>query len=868
MDKSKIFKAVQKQLSKGNIDKAISLWEEYVKDNPDGNIYNTIGDLYLRKGDKKNAVEYFHKAASMFVKEGFSTKAQALYKKILHVNPNDAKALTLTGDLYSEKGLLHEAAKFYLASIEALAKENRRDEIAEACQKIIDLAPDNTSLRSKLAQYLHKEGFIEEASREYMLIGKIFLERSDDENALQFLEKAYEIYPRNKEVYPLLINFYLNTGERDKAEALLRQATDLFPDDIDLQLSRAEILKDESNYNEALEIVNAVLSTGSLEEETEINALKLRAELFKHLDNTDQAIDDLLEVSEKLIHQQRYQEAEEVLLKAKDVSPERALEALVELYSSTEQNSKAAQSLVELADIKASSGLQEEASQLYQRAAALAPEDETIKAKLTEMEPEITQEEVPSEEETTPEVEEKEEKTLSEKLLDADIYIRYGLTNEAIDLLEKLKVEDPQNVEIHTRLKNLYLEINDKEKAIAECLALARLMETKGDIQEKEKYISEALEIDPSDPRLSEFSRQTADSGTGTTTEEFLGTSIQGLEGIETEEAPEPQVQEQPAPEPEPTIEAPPQEEPTEVVDYSEELSEAEFYYKQGLYEDALSIYDKLSKLYPDDESIKERIAEVQQAMAGQQETQEAFAPAEEIEPAQEPELTPSLEIPEETTEEVSEETPAPAASAEDTAAEELFQNIFSSDEIKTIIEEEPSKAEPELEEDVFEIFEEFKKGISQEVSEEDYETHYNLGIAYKEMGLIDDAIKEFQVARNSPERKVHVLSMLGLCYMEKGLYSLAAETFEEALKNTKEQDETFWSIKFDLAESYEKMGEKDKALALYTEIYGWDSKFRGVDEKINTLKGKGPQVVLEEKEEKQPKDKKKSSKKSKISYI
>ncbi|RME62931.1 MAG: hypothetical protein D6778_10375, partial [Nitrospirae bacterium] len=92
MDKSKIFSAVQKQLSKGNIDKAISLWEEYVKENPDGNIYNTIGDLYLRKGDKKNAVEFFHKAAAFFIKEGFTPKAQALYKKILHVNPHDAKA--------------------------------------------------------------------------------------------------------------------------------------------------------------------------------------------------------------------------------------------------------------------------------------------------------------------------------------------------------------------------------------------------------------------------------------------------------------------------------------------------------------------------------------------------------------------------------------------------------------------------------------------------------------------------------------------------------------------------------------------------------------------------------------------------------
>lgn len=850
MDKNKVFREVQKQLSKGNIDKAISLWEEYVKENPDGNIYNTIGDLYLRKGDRNKAIEFFHKAASFFIKEGFSTKAQALYKKILHVNPHDAKALILTGDLYREKGLLNEAAKYYLASIEALAKENRRDEISEACKKVVDLAPENTSLRSKLAQYLQKEGFIEEASKEYMLVGKLFLQKGDDDNAAEFLEKAYELYPRNKEVYPLLINLYLNREDKQKAEKLLQQATELFPEEIELKVSRAEILKESGAFKEALELVNDVLTAGSVPEETVINALKLRAELNMANNDNERALDDFLEASEKLVQLQRYNEAEELLLKAKEISSEKALEGFIELYKQSGQTHKLVQSIMELADIRASSGQKDEASQLYQQALALDPENEQIKLKLQDLISEAPEVKYgPSEagpEEESP-VKTEEEKTISEKLLDVDIYIRYGLTSEAVELLEKLKVEDPYNFEVHKRLKDIYKEMNEKEKAIAECLALARLMEEKGDVHEKEKYINEALEIDPTDPRLSEYSGQTVEtSSIGSTSEDFLGTSIQGLEAVE----PEAEVTEE-------TTAAPTTEE-TPLEDYTEELSEADFYYRQGLYEDALNIYLKLSTLNPDDETLKERIAEIQKAMAEGVSPETPEEPAEREEPqsvAEEPGPVVSSEMP------VGEE----GAHVTDKPGEETFQNIFSSDEIKAIIEEESTAQEPELEEDVFEIFEEFKKGISKEVSEEDYETHYNLGIAYKEMGLIDDAIKEFQVAKNSHERKVQTLSMLGLCYMEKGLYDLAVRTFEEALENTKEKDETYWSIKFDMAESYEKMGQKDKALALYTEIYGWDSKFRNVNEKVNILKGEGPKVVLEQEENKEPK---KPSKKSKISYI
>jgi tetratricopeptide (TPR) repeat protein len=75
------------------------------------------------------------------------------------------------------------------------------------------------------------------------------------------------------------------------------------------------------------------------------------------------------------------------------------------------------------------------------------------------------------------------------------------------------------------------------------------------------------------------------------------------------------------------------------------------------------------------------------------------------------------------------------------------------------------------------EIVEGFKKGVAEHLSPTDYDTHFNLGIAYREMGLLDEAIGEFQIAAKDPRHLVLCCSMLGLCFLDKGLPELAVKT-------------------------------------------------------------------------------------------
>jgi tetratricopeptide (TPR) repeat protein len=133
-------------------------------------------------------------------------------------------------------------------------------------------------------------------------------------------------------------------------------------------------------------------------------------------------------------------------------------------------------------------------------------------------------------------------------------------------------------------------------------------------------------------------------------------------------------------------------------------------------------------------------------------------------------------------------------------------------------------------------IFKEFKKGVDKQLGKEDYDTRYNLGIAYKEMGLIDEAIAEFQLAAKDENRLLECSSMLGICFLEKGMPKLAVKWFEKGLQAPGRSEEEYQGLKYDLAMAHEASGEVDRALNLFTDLYGQNANFRDVATKVREL--------------------------------
>jgi tetratricopeptide (TPR) repeat protein len=149
-----------------------------------------------------------------------------------------------------------------------------------------------------------------------------------------------------------------------------------------------------------------------------------------------------------------------------------------------------------------------------------------------------------------------------------------------------------------------------------------------------------------------------------------------------------------------------------------------------------------------------------------------------------------------------------------------------------------PSLGEKQGKHDSGSQFIEFKKGIDSQLDKEDAESHYDLGIAYKEMGLFDDAIAEFQAAAFNPRRKIDCLTLEGICYRDRGDFNRAEEVFISARLQTGLSDEELLSLNYELAFLYETVGRSDEALHLYRQVRAADSVFRDAAQRIRLLSG------------------------------
>ena len=169
-------------------------------------------------------------------------------------------------------------------------------------------------------------------------------------------------------------------------------------------------------------------------------------------------------------------------------------------------------------------------------------------------------------------------------------------------------------------------------------------------------------------------------------------------------------------------------------------------------------------------------------------------------------------------------------------ADEDNFFDLAAELESELVEEAGEQIALSEEEQSLEEIFKEFKKGVEQQLDSEDYDTHYNLGIAYKEMGLIDEAIGEFQLASKDAKRAVECASMLGLCFLEKGMPQLAIKWYRKGLEIPEIKEEEHLGLLYDLGSAYVDVGDTESAQKAFMEVYGLNTNYRDIVTRIKQL--------------------------------
>jgi tetratricopeptide (TPR) repeat protein len=137
---------------------------------------------------------------------------------------------------------------------------------------------------------------------------------------------------------------------------------------------------------------------------------------------------------------------------------------------------------------------------------------------------------------------------------------------------------------------------------------------------------------------------------------------------------------------------------------------------------------------------------------------------------------------------------------------------------------------------DFLETLEQFKKGIEANLGTEDYEAHYDLGIAFKEMGLLDEAIAEFQKALRAPNGRMRTSEALGVTFFEKGQFAIAETILRRAVESLEGGDDAKIGLLYWLGRACEEQGRRADARASYERALAVDIRFMDLSERIQRL--------------------------------
>jgi len=119
------------------------------------------------------------------------------------------------------------------------------------------------------------------------------------------------------------------------------------------------------------------------------------------------------------------------------------------------------------------------------------------------------------------------------------------------------------------------------------------------------------------------------------------------------------------------------------------------------------------------------------------------------------------------------------------------------------------------------------------------------MATAYKEMDLLDEAIREFQAAASltapadGTPRYFHCCNLLGHCFMQKGMPQAAVLWFKKGLQVPGRNAEELKALQYELGSAYEQMGDVTGAVTAFTEVYGVDVGYRDIAERLASLQAR-----------------------------
>ena len=283
-NKQKVLASAEKYVQQGKLQNAIAEYEKILKnDTKDLTVSNTVGDLYSRLGETDKATEFFKSVGDAYAGQGFTVKAIAMYKKICKLK-SSLESLLKLAELYSQQGLFNDARAQYLQVAEEFLKANELDNAVRIFQKILEMDPENSTMRIRLAEVyvrlnkkneawqiftaaaetLRAKGSLNEAdevlqrmlkldpNNSYALLmqGKNLIESGDAAAAITTLKKVPDV-DSNADALRDLLKAYFQTGQLSEAGAVASKLLNVH-NDLNAIASFADALMQAGQYENAL----------------------------------------------------------------------------------------------------------------------------------------------------------------------------------------------------------------------------------------------------------------------------------------------------------------------------------------------------------------------------------------------------------------------------------------------------------------------------------------------------------------------------------------------------------------------------------------------------------------------------------------
>src|SRR5215475_719195 len=501
LNKSKVLRTAEKYVLQGKIPAAIDEYRKVVSADPgDLTTINTLGDLYVRAGRIQDAISNFSRIADSYREGGFTLKAIAMLKKISKLDPTNIDTAMKLANLYSQQGLLVEARQQYLQVADAYARAGQTRKALEAYQKIADLDPSNTSVRMKLGEIYSREGMTEQSHDAFIMAGGEFLRKGDIEQALNANLKAIVINPDSRQALTAIATIYTQQGQTDRAINVLCEAFERNPGDVELLtilgrtylsagmmddaertfLSLVEL--DKNRYHYLLEVGRRFLQLGDLDRAAEQIDGCMDVLIAKR--EEDKAIDFLRRVLDKEIYHIA------------------ALKRLSQIFNRIREDHNLIATLNSLVEASMKKGNETEAIAALKELARLEPDEPLHLQRLYNLGvQDIAEGDSPDVVRATGPLDFQsaafDDTFVIRQISEAEILAGHGQVSHAVEILTAILVHAPENVQVHLKLKDIYLRAGIMDKASQQCLHLARIHESRGETARASDYLAEAHQLNP-----------------------------------------------------------------------------------------------------------------------------------------------------------------------------------------------------------------------------------------------------------------------------------------------------------------------------------------------------------------------------------